>query len=225
MPPTTIYAEPSNLEMVRRIAACLRAKNKKTVLVAPTAHKNTELRIALTDVRYKQKGRAHIAQAKLVVRHGEQTRTVPVKGELRSGRKLTIEDRTDLVAGAAARLLAGFLVPSKGTKVVAVETFDPDDDLFAAKFVATLREHGYAPKLVDDLDTHRGAWGRLRLGIARIDLVKRSARIGATRAGFGERYFETTLRTTLPAGASEEDANAKLADKLLAWFENAAGVM
>jgi hypothetical protein len=226
MLPTTIYAEPSDLEMVRRIATCLRTEIKNRVSVAPTAQRNGELRVALADVRYTQKGRSHVSRGKLIVRRGEVTRTLLVKGELRSGRKLTAEDRADLVADAAARLLAGFLAPpKKRTKAVAVEAFDPDDDLFAARFVATLRDRGYVPTLVDDLDTHRRAWGRLRLGAARIDLARRSARLSATRAGFGERYFETTLRTTLPTNATEEAAYAKLANKLLAWFENAAGVM
>jgi len=218
---TTIYAEPSDLEMVRRIAANLDTKHR--VSVAPTAHQVGELRVALADVRYTQKGRTHVTRGKLVVRRDELTRTQLVKAELSSGRKLTADDRADLVARAAARFLVGFLAaPKKRGKAVAIEA---DDDLFTARVVAMLRERGYAPKVVDDLDDHERSWGRLRLGVARIDLAKRAARLTATRAGFGDRYFQTTLRTTLPANATEEAACTKLANKLLAWFENAAGTM
>lgn len=225
MPPTKIYAEPSNLEMVRRIAMCLRRRTKDRISVAPTAHRDGELRVALADVRYTQKGPNHVSRGKLVVRRGELTRTLLVKGELRTKRKLTADDRADLVADAAARLLAGFLAPASKLTNVAIETFDPDDDTFAATLVATLRNRGYTTKLVDDLDTQERTWGRLRLGVARVDLAGRSARLTATRAGFGDRYFETALRTTLPKGATEDVAYTKLADRLLAWFENAAGVM
>lgn len=220
--PTKLFAEEADLEMVRRIAACL--NTKRPVSVALTAHRPDELRIALADVRHTQKRYTHVGRGKLVVQRGEVTRTLAVEGSLWTKRKVTDAVRADLVAGAAARFVAGFLTAPSRSKVVAVEK-PAADDRFAQRFVSLLRKHGYAPKLVEDVNDHERTWGRLRIGAARVDLDRRAARLTETRSAFGDRWFATKLRTTLPAGATEDAGHAKLAGLLLAWFENAAGVL